>query len=256
MDLHAPGIDARGAAMPGGPGNILIGRGQDSAWSLTSAGSDTNDQFVETLCGGSRHEVPSTRASAARWARVDAGTIDGPGRDRLPHDGPRPGARLRDGRRQAGRGLLQALQPRQGHPLAAPVQPPVARARSRDVEVVLRAPRPPRRSRSTSPTRTTSTSRRTRPGLLPIRDQRVDPRLPTKGTGQYEWKGFLSAERAPARGQPGRRRRSSTGTTSRRPASARPTASGATARSSACRCSTRASPRSTTHDLAVGRRRR
>src|SRR5204863_2515168 len=53
LDLKAPGIDARGAAMPGGAGNILIGRGPDFAWSLTSAGSDTNDQFVETLCGGS-----------------------------------------------------------------------------------------------------------------------------------------------------------------------------------------------------------
>src|SRR3954453_4656281 len=53
MDLRGPGIEARGAAMPGGPGDILIGRGADFAWSLTSAGSDTNDQFVETLCGGS-----------------------------------------------------------------------------------------------------------------------------------------------------------------------------------------------------------
>ena len=29
-------------------------------------------------------------------------------------------------------------------------------------------------------------------GRLPKRDKRVDPRLPTKGTGQYEWKGFIS----------------------------------------------------------------
>jgi hypothetical protein len=28
-------------------------------------------------------------------------------------------------------------------------------------------------------------------GRLPIRDKRVDPRLPTTGTGEYEWKGFL-----------------------------------------------------------------
>jgi acyl-homoserine lactone acylase PvdQ len=34
-------------------------------------------------------------------------------------------------------------------------------------------------------------------GLLPIRDKRVDPRLPTKGTGKYEWKGFLSANGHP-----------------------------------------------------------
>jgi acyl-homoserine lactone acylase PvdQ len=34
-------------------------------------------------------------------------------------------------------------------------------------------------------------------GLLPQRDKRVDPRLPTKGTGQFEWKGFLSANGHP-----------------------------------------------------------
>jgi hypothetical protein len=34
-------------------------------------------------------------------------------------------------------------------------------------------------------------------GELPKRDPRVDPRLPTKGTGEYEWKGFLSPSRHP-----------------------------------------------------------
>ena len=34
-------------------------------------------------------------------------------------------------------------------------------------------------------------------GKLPKRDPRVDPRLPTKGTGEYEWKGFLSKAQHP-----------------------------------------------------------
>ena len=34
-------------------------------------------------------------------------------------------------------------------------------------------------------------------GRLPKRDSRVDPRLPTKGTGEYEWKGFLSKAQHP-----------------------------------------------------------
>jgi hypothetical protein len=34
-------------------------------------------------------------------------------------------------------------------------------------------------------------------GKLPKRDPRVDPRLPTKGTGAYEWKGFLSKAQHP-----------------------------------------------------------
>jgi acyl-homoserine lactone acylase PvdQ len=39
-------------------------------------------------------------------------------------------------------------------------------------------------------------------GRLPIRDPRVDPRLPTKGTGEYEWRGFLSRERHPQQKNP------------------------------------------------------
>ena len=57
-DISYPGVQARGATAPGFAGNILIGRGQDYAWSLTSAGVDLIDKFVETLCGGSKHQVP------------------------------------------------------------------------------------------------------------------------------------------------------------------------------------------------------
>jgi acyl-homoserine lactone acylase PvdQ len=53
MDLHGPGIDARGATSAPFPGYILIGRSADYAWSLTSAGLDIVDTYVETLCGGS-----------------------------------------------------------------------------------------------------------------------------------------------------------------------------------------------------------
>jgi hypothetical protein len=39
-------------------------------------------------------------------------------------------------------------------------------------------------------------------GRLPIRDKRVDPRLPTKGTGQFEWKGFLKPLAHPHQANP------------------------------------------------------
>ena len=38
IDLHGPGIQAQGAAVPGLAMYILIGRTKDYAWSLTSAG--------------------------------------------------------------------------------------------------------------------------------------------------------------------------------------------------------------------------
>ena len=53
--LQGPGIDQRGATSAPFPGYIFIGRSQDSAWSLTSAGLDQVTTYVETLCGHSVH---------------------------------------------------------------------------------------------------------------------------------------------------------------------------------------------------------
>lgn len=49
-DVHGPGIDARGMGFLGIDMWVLIGRGQDYAWSATSSGADNIDQFVLTLC--------------------------------------------------------------------------------------------------------------------------------------------------------------------------------------------------------------
>src|SRR5581483_6960130 len=50
MDLHGPDYQAQGAAVPGLSMYILIGRTPNYAWSLTSAGHDVRDVFVEQLC--------------------------------------------------------------------------------------------------------------------------------------------------------------------------------------------------------------
>ncbi len=50
MDLQGPGIKAQGAAVPGLAMYILIGRTENYAWSLTSAGQDVRDVFAEKLC--------------------------------------------------------------------------------------------------------------------------------------------------------------------------------------------------------------
>ncbi len=54
IGLHGPNMDTRGVTSAPFPGYMLIGRGQDYAWTLTSAGADIIDTFAETLCGGSR----------------------------------------------------------------------------------------------------------------------------------------------------------------------------------------------------------
>ncbi|HVL94962.1 MAG TPA: penicillin acylase family protein, partial [Solirubrobacteraceae bacterium] len=56
IDVHGPGIDARGATFP--PfGYVLIGRGRDFAWSATTAQSDNVDIFAERLCSPDGGEV-------------------------------------------------------------------------------------------------------------------------------------------------------------------------------------------------------
>lgn len=50
LDLHGPGVDARGVGFPGISQYVLLGRGADYAWSATSAGGDQVDTFVEKLC--------------------------------------------------------------------------------------------------------------------------------------------------------------------------------------------------------------
>jgi acyl-homoserine lactone acylase PvdQ len=61
-DLHGPDIDANGASFPGVNLFVLLGRGQDFAWSATSAGQDIIDTFAEKLCepDGSAPTVQST----------------------------------------------------------------------------------------------------------------------------------------------------------------------------------------------------
>ena len=54
--VHAPGVDQRGVTTVPFPGYIFIGRSQDQSWSLTSAGLNQIDTYVETLCGGSIHK--------------------------------------------------------------------------------------------------------------------------------------------------------------------------------------------------------
>ena len=60
-DLHGPGIDARGTAFVGVNLFVLLGRGQDYAWSATSAGQDIIDTFAERLCepGGGKPTINS-----------------------------------------------------------------------------------------------------------------------------------------------------------------------------------------------------
>ena len=62
LDLHGPGVHARGVGFPGISQYVLLGRGAGYAWSATSAGGDQVDTFVERLCdpAGGEATVEST----------------------------------------------------------------------------------------------------------------------------------------------------------------------------------------------------
>ncbi len=74
IGLHGPNIDVRGATSAPFPGYMLIGRGQDYAWTLTSAGADIIDTYAETLCGGSKTKY-LYKGTCRSMGTVDAGAL-------------------------------------------------------------------------------------------------------------------------------------------------------------------------------------
>ncbi|HEV7679719.1 MAG TPA: penicillin acylase family protein [Candidatus Dormibacteraeota bacterium] len=63
IDLHGPGMQARGVAFAGTEVFVELGRGVDYAWSATSAGADIIDERLEKLCN--TDGTPATQASTA-----------------------------------------------------------------------------------------------------------------------------------------------------------------------------------------------
>jgi acyl-homoserine lactone acylase PvdQ len=199
-DIRYPGTAARGATAPGFAGNILIGRGQDYAWSLTSAGSDVVDTYVETLCGGSRTRY-RYKGRCRTMGRVDAGTVEGYGRIRYRTTvhGPMTGYAEVDGRTVAvsrkrasfGQDILWQLGFR---------DLTTGKVRSADTFRAALASSPFTFNVGYADERDIAMYSA---GRLPVRPRSVDPRLPVKGTGAYEWRGFLPQARRPYQVNPG-----------------------------------------------------
>jgi acyl-homoserine lactone acylase PvdQ len=193
MDLHGPGWTARGATSAPFPGYILIGRREDFVWTLTSAGADIVDMYVETLCDGSDTRY-LYKGRCRPMTAFDAGTLDDQSVtfNRTVH-GPVVGYATVDGRRVAvsrkrssyledGVDLLLFQRLTRGNVRnardfinAAAVSPQTFNTFYADHERVAMV--------------TT--------GRLPLRAAGVDPGLPTDGRGNHEWKGFLDADAHP-----------------------------------------------------------
>jgi acyl-homoserine lactone acylase PvdQ len=200
MDLHGPGYNAQGITVPGLAMYILIGRTQNYAWSLTSAGGDVRDVYAEKLCepDGSAPTRSSTHyvynGACRAFESFNAGTLNGtPLIYNVSVHGP-----------------VFATATIQGVPYA------LSRRRStfgRDAlnlaalkDMTDGVARSPRRFWRTANEfgftfNWAYASRKATAyfssGLLPRRPRGLDRRLPTSGNGNYEWTGFLSQNQHP-----------------------------------------------------------
>jgi acyl-homoserine lactone acylase PvdQ len=193
IDMHAPGLDWRGATSAPFPGYMLIGRGPDFATTLTSASGDVVDEYAETLCGHSRTKY-RYKGACRSMQTFNAGTLGGkPVVFKTTVHGPVVGYGRVHGRLVAisskrssyGKDALDLLYNRrlsdgqvhsaQSFFAAAQLTPQTFNSFYIDDKHVAEY--------------TT--------GLLPERPKGVDPSLPTIGTGKWEWRGV-----APSRVHP------------------------------------------------------
>jgi acyl-homoserine lactone acylase PvdQ len=198
MDLEGPGISQRGVTSAPFPGYVFIGRNQDSAWSLTSAGLDQIDTYVETLCGHSVHRyVFDGQCRAMQF--FDAGTLN-PGMKtakqitfwRTVH-GPVFGYARVHGRLVAlsrkrasyGRDARDLLFYRK-----------LADNQVHNVQQFARAANLTPQTFNSFYIDDKSIGEFTS-GLVPIRPGNVDPALPINGTGKEEWRGSVSFKNHP-----------------------------------------------------------
>ena len=206
QDMHGGGIDTRGIAGPGIGPYVFIGRGKDYAWSLTSAGNDNQDFFLEELCN--RDGSAATRASNAymykgrcrAMTNFNAGVLRAGGgeptrtlRFKETVHGPVHGTVTAGGKFYAmaksrstrGREALSMLAAK--HMDENDVKKPSDFFRiANEFEYTFNWGYADNKNIAYFSS-----------GRLPIRASGVDQSLPTLGTGAYDWKGFLSQKGHP-----------------------------------------------------------
>jgi acyl-homoserine lactone acylase PvdQ len=196
MDLHGGGIHARGVGVPGFAVAMLIGRGPDFGWSLTSASNDIVDQYAETLCGDDLHYVYKGRCRPMET--FYAGVLEGaPFRSRLTFHrtvhGPVVGYATVNGRRVA---ISEKRSTRGREVVSGLLIDDLMTGRVRSAREFLRSARQFEVTFNVFYQDDRDTAAYSS-GRLPRRHPEVDMSLPTIGDGRFEWQGYLSGPAHP-----------------------------------------------------------
>jgi len=200
IHLSGPGIEAQGAAVPGLAMYLLIGRTQDYAWSLTSASQDVRDVYAEILCepDGSAPTIESEHyefdGECIAFEQFDAGTLGGvPIVYPTSVHGPVVGTATSEGRPVA-LTIKRSTFGRDGLNLAALKD--MTEGDADTPETFFES------ADKFGFTFNWGYANREgiayfASGLMPVRAEGLDRRLPTLGTGEYEWQGFLEQDDKP-----------------------------------------------------------
>jgi acyl-homoserine lactone acylase PvdQ len=192
MGLYGPDIQVRGATSVPFPGYMLIGRGEDYAWTLTSAGGDIIDTYAETLCDGSRTKY-LYRGKCRSMQLVNAGTLVRSGK-RTPVRFRRTvhGTVVGYAKTTAGRSVaISRRRSSYGKDTLDQLffqDMTFGRVKSFD-DFAAAAARTPQTFNAFYADHQSTGLYTT--GLLPLRPKGADGSLVNDGRGGYEWKGFL-----------------------------------------------------------------
>jgi len=200
IHLEGPGIKAQGIAVPGLAMYVLIGRTPNYAWSLTSASHDVRDVFAERLCN--RNGSKPTRASTHYLYKgrcralkdFNAGQLEGQAlRFKKSVHGPVIGTATVGGRPYA-LARKRSTFGRDGLNLAALKD--LTEGKASTPQKFWKAANQFGFTFNWAYASRKATANFSS-GLLPRRARGLDRRLPTLGTGRYEWRGFLGEREHP-----------------------------------------------------------
>lgn len=211
-DLHAPDFAAEGASFPGTNFIVELGRGADYAWSATSAGTDIVDQRLETVCNpsggppdpeGKFYEfngqcLPMDHQTFTETAITKPGGLGAP--VVITHE-----------IYKTGHGVVQGWTKSHGRPVAVVNQRSTYNHELDSAVGFLRWNKPSQTHDAESWFKGAEGIGYTfnwfyaddrdiayyLSGKDPVRPSNVDPNLPTSGTGNAEWQGFLAPDQHP-----------------------------------------------------------